>query len=458
MEARVLSPCGVIGSGFPQSSFERGLSMKPHVIACDGGSTDNGPAFLGAGTPNFSRSATKRDLKLMLQGRESLGDPMIVGSCGTAGGDAGLEWMRDICLEIAREEGLSFNLALVRGEQDKAYLKKRYKEGRIQALDPAPPLDEEIIEKSAHIVGMMGDEPIARALDQGADVVLTGRASDTSVFACHPVRMGADRGLSWHAAKILECGAACAVHRARPDGCFAWIRDDHFVVEPLNPQMYCTPQSVASHTLYENTDPYRITEPAGVLDTSRSAYSAENERSVRVVGSEFHTAERYSIKLEGAELVGYQSVIIGGVRDPMILKQLDSWLDGIREGFETRVQEIFPDREIPPTYKLIIRVFGRDAVMGKLEPQAAHTPHEVGVLFEVTAEDQVSANTMAATLAHFALHYPIPEWGGLISTLAFPFTPAELEKGPVYRFNLNHIVYPDDPYEMFPAEMMEVAN
>ena len=49
MEARVLSPCGVIGSGFPQSSFERGLSMKPHIIACDGGSTDNGPAFLGAG-------------------------------------------------------------------------------------------------------------------------------------------------------------------------------------------------------------------------------------------------------------------------------------------------------------------------------------------------------------------------------------------------------------------------
>ena len=83
----------------------------------------------------------------MLQGRESLGVPMIVGSCGTAGGDAGLEWMRDICLEIAREEGLSFHLALVRGEQDKAYLKKRYKEGRIQALDPAPPIDEEIIEK-----------------------------------------------------------------------------------------------------------------------------------------------------------------------------------------------------------------------------------------------------------------------------------------------------------------------
>ena len=432
--------------------------MQPHVIACDGGSTDNGPAFLGAGKPNFSRSATKRDLKLMLLGREDLGVPLIVGSCGTGGGDAGLAWMRDICLEIAREEGLRFRLALIRAEQDKAYLKKRYREGRIRPLEPAPPLDEAVIEKSAHVVGMMGDEPIAQALEDGAEVVLTGRASDTSLFACHPVRMGADRGLAWHAAKILECGAACAVHRARPDGCFAWIRDDHFVVEPLNLQMHCSPQSVASHTLYENTDPFYITEPAGVLDTSRSTYAAENERAVRVAGSAFRPAERYSVKLEGAELVGYQSVIIGGVRDPMLLKQLDSWIDGVRAGFDTRVGEIFPDRDTPPDYRLHVRVFGRDAVMGTLEPEAKRLPHEVGLLFEVTAEDQTSANTMAATLAHFALHYPIPEWGGLISALAFPFAPAELEKGPVYRFNLNHVVYPDDPCEMFPVETMEVAN
>ena len=432
--------------------------MKPHVIACDGGSTDNGPAFLGEGKPNFSRSATKRDLKLMLLGREALGVPLIVGSCGTAGGDAGLAWMRGICLEIAREEGLSFRLALIRGEQDKAYLRRRYREGRIRALDPAPALDEEVIEKSARIVGMMGDEPIARALDEGADVVLAGRASDTSIFACLPARMGADRGLSWHAAKILECGAACATHRARPDGCFAWIRDDHFVVEPLNPQMRCTPQSVASHALYENADPFRVTEPAGVLDTSRSTYAAESERAVRVDGSLFHPAQRYSVKLEGAELVGYQSVIIGGVRDPMLLKQLDSWLAGVREGFGARVREIFPDRDAPPDYRLHVRVFGRDAVMGPLEPEADRLPHEAGVLFEVTAEDQADASAMAATLAHFALHYPIPEWSGLISTLAFPFAPAELEKGPVYRFSLNHVVYPDDPCEMFPMETMETAN
>ena len=109
-----------------------------------------------------------------------------------------------------------------------------------------------------------------------------------------------------------------------------------------------------------------------------------------------------------------------------------------------------------PRYDLFIRVFGRNAVMGSLEPRAKEIPHEVGLLFEVTAPAQETANSLAATLAHFALHYPIPEWGGLISSLAFPFTPAEIEKGPVFRFNLNHVVIPDGPCEMFPVETLEV--
>jgi hypothetical protein len=63
---------------------------------------------------------------------------------------------------------------------------------------------------------------------------------------------------------------------------------------------------------------------------------------------------------------------------------------------------------------------------------------------------------VAKSFAHFALHYPIPEWGGLISGLAFPFTPAEMDRGPVWRFNLHHVVEPDDPLEMFRTELQEV--
>jgi hypothetical protein len=74
----------------------------------------------------------------------------------------------------------------------------------------------------------------------------------------------------------------------------------------------------------------------------------------------------------------------------------------------------------------------------------------------VTAADQKTAKAIAKSFAHFALHFPIPEWNGLISGLAFPFTPSEIDKGPVYRFTLNHVVVPDDATEMFRTEWLEV--
>jgi Acyclic terpene utilisation family protein AtuA len=456
VEVRVLSASGQIGSGFLESSFARGISLKPHVIACDGGSTDAGPAHLGTGRPHFSRPGTKRDLRLMLKGRDQLDVPLIVGSCGFAGGDAGVDWMRDIALEIAREEGLKFKLALIRSEQDKTYLKRRLREGRIIPLNPAPPISEEIIDRSAHIVGMMGHEPIAAAIEQGAQVILAGRASDTSLFSTVPLMKGAGAGPAWHAAKILECGTAATVIRKRPDSIMAWVRDDHFDVEPMDPESRCSMQSVASHTLYENADPFLITEPDGTIDSHGSTYKALSDRAVRVYGSKFHKADRGTIKLEGAELVGYQAIIIGGVREPFILRQLDSWLDAMRAKFAARVQEMFDGRVGPADYDIHVRVYGRDGVMGKLEPLAHEIGHEVCLLFTITTGDEATTEAIAKTFAHFALHYPIPEWRGLISGIAFPMAPAHLSKGAVYRFNLNHVVVPENPLEMFRTEFLEV--
>src|SRR5262245_15848426 len=322
-EVRVLSASGQIGSGFLESSLERGISLKPHVIACDGGSTDAGPAHLGSGKPHFSREGTKRDLRLMLLGRNKPNVPVIVGSCGFGGRDAGVDWIRDLALAIAKGGGLNFRMALVRSEQDKGYLKRRLRERRITPLNPAPQISDKVIDKSEHIVGMMGHEPIAEAIDKGAQVVLCGRASDTSLFATVPLMMGVGAGPAWHAAKILECGTACVVQRNRPDSIMAWVRDDHFDIEPMDMDVRCTPQSVASHTLYENADPFLITEPDGTLDTYDSHYEALSDRAVRVFGSQFRKSDRITIKLEGAELAGYQSIIIGGVREPFILRQLD---------------------------------------------------------------------------------------------------------------------------------------
>ncbi|HKA42179.1 MAG TPA: acyclic terpene utilization AtuA family protein [Burkholderiales bacterium] len=453
-EIRVLSPTGVCGSGFIEASFERALSQKPHIIGCDAGSTDPGPAYLGASKTAFPEDAIERDLRLMLCGARRAHIPLLIGSAGTGGNDAQLDIMYRLTRKIAAEEQLKFKTALIRAEQKKPYLKRRLREGRIKPLDPAPRFDEATIERSEHIVGMMGAEPFTRALEAGAEVVLAGRASDTAIFASFPLMRGIPEGIAWHAAKILECGAASCVTRRTPDCMFAWLTRDHFVVEAPDPTLRCTPQSIASHSLYENADPFRLVECSGTLDLTRSRYEAVTDRAVRVSGSEFIPAERYTVKLEGAEKAGYQSVLIGSVRDPFIIRQIDDWTSRLTEKIHSRVAMVYGERLRPADYLFNIRIYGKDGTMGPLEPVKEIRSHELALVFEVTAPTQEVASTIAQITRHQALHLPIPEWSGLITALACPYN--HLDRGAVYRFNVNHVVEPDDPFEMFPMELIDI--
>jgi hypothetical protein len=454
MVIRILSPTGVIGAGFKVASFERGIALKPHFIACDAGSTDSGPAALGSGKPKLSREAVKRDLHYLLLGSRQLEIPLIIGSCGTSGRDVGVDWMVEITTEIAREENLHFKLATIKAEQAPEYLKKRYREGRIKPLFPAPAIDEGMFERS-HIVGMMGIEPIVAALEKGAQVVLAGRASDTSLFAAIPCMMGAHHGLTWHAAKIIECGAACAVNPGA-DSLFVHLYDDHYDVETLDLENQLTPQSVAAHTLYENSDPFFIPEPSGVLCTENCVYTALSERAVRVSGAEYRPAKTYTIKLEGAELAGYQTIIIGGIRDAVIIRRLPELLPFAQKYFNAKILDIFQGKLDPATVDIRYRIYGMDGVLGEFEPLAGQFGHEVGVLITITAPTQELATKISTFVAHASSHLPIPEYHGLISSIAYPFSPPEIERGPVYRFSINHVVEPDDPHEMFRTAFQEV--
>ncbi|MGY2235660.1 acyclic terpene utilization AtuA family protein [Pseudomonas gingeri] len=454
MEVRVLAPTGVIGAGFKASSLERGVSLRPHVIACDAGSTDSGPAALGSGKAKLSRDACKRDLRLLLLARQTLDVPLIIGSCGTSGRDIGVDWMADLALEIADEEGLHFKLALIYADQSPQVLKERLAQGKIQPLVPAPHLDDQVID-SSHIVAMMGAEPLSAALDTGANVILAGRASDSALYAVVPERMGADRGLTWHAAKTIECGAACCVTPAA-DGLMAYIRDDHFEIEPLDLEAQVTPLSVAAHTLYENSNPFLLTEPSGVVDTEHAVYYATSARTVRVSGSDFHHAPTYSLKLEGSQLVGYQTVVIGGIRDPKIFMALEALLPKAQVYFRARIAELYGSQLSPEDYDIDFRIYGRGAVMGPLEVETAVVPTEVGILITITAPSQELASKIAKFVSHVSAHLPVPGYEGLISTIAYPFSPPELERGATYRFSVNHVLLPENPLEMFRTKLLEV--
>jgi hypothetical protein len=246
------------------------------------------------------------------------------------------------------------------------------------------------------------------------------------------------------------------VLRKYPDCMFATVADDHFVVEPPNPEYRCDPASIASHNLYENSTPYELVEPSGVLNTVDAKYEAISDRAVRVSGSTFKAADRYTIKLEGAELAGYQSLIVGSVRDPVILRQFDTWLQGLVKAARDRIRAVFgPD--IDSKYHFDVRVLGQNATMGKLEPET-RIGHEAGLLFQVTAQTQELATALMKSVGHNAVHYPVPEWSGLITSIAFPYSPPEIARGPSYRFNMNHVVEPATPLEMFRIEYENVGS
>jgi hypothetical protein len=115
------------------------------------------------------------------------------------------------------------------------------------------------------------------------------------------------------------------------------------------------------------------------------------------------------------------------------------------------------DAETAANYVFNLRIYGKDGTMGPLEPMQNITSHELCLVLEVTAPTQEIATTIVSMARHQALHLPIPEWSGLITGVACIYSPAYLERGAVYRFCVNHVVEPDDPYEMFPIDMLEVG-
>nr|WP_168504359.1 acyclic terpene utilization AtuA family protein [Streptomyces sp. S1D4-11]QIY93108.1 DUF1446 domain-containing protein [Streptomyces sp. S1D4-11] len=446
MELRILAPTGALGAGFDADAFQRGVAARPHVIACDAGSTDSGPAALGSGIPKLSAQAVTRDLRLLLKARDILGVPLIIGSCGTSGRDDGVDGVAALARAIAAEEDLHFTLGLIYSDQSPQRLQNLYEADRIRPLANAPEIDRELFTRS-HTVAMMGVEPIQQALATGCDVILAGRASDTALFAALPHMQGADPGLTWHMAKTIECGAACAIPPSA-NGLLVTLREDHFDVTTLAEGSRLTPRSVAAHTLYENADPFRILEPSGALDTTHATYEAVDEHTVRVAGARFEPAEGYTNKLEGAELVGYQTVIIGGVRDQVVIRQLPELLPMAEKYFAAKILDVFDGQVDPDSVDINYRLYGAGAVLGPHEPTALE-PAEIGVLITVTAPDQATAHAVSTFVAHASSHLPIPEYNGLVSTLAYPYSPPEMDRGPLYRFTLNHVATGVTPTELF---------
>jgi hypothetical protein len=289
-----------------------------------------------------------------------------------------------------------------------------------------------------------------KALEAGAQVIVAGRANDPSMFAAPAYVEGFDKGLALHMAKILECAAIAAEPGSGSDAMIGTLRRDHFLVEPLNSERVCTTTSVAAHSLYEKSDPLRLYGPGGIVDLSDVKFEQHDERTVKVSGSRYVPDPVYRIKLEGSKRTGYRTICVAGVRDPGTISRIDELIaEAKREAAEKF-------REHSDSYRLIFHVYGRDGVMGALEPSSGAGAHELGVVIEAVASTQELATGICATAHTIMLHYGFPGRVSTAGNLAFPFSPLNIPAGPVYEFNIYHLVEEDDPLALFPMDVIEV--
>lgn len=446
---RVLAASGQLGYGIPEPAFRAGLAREPHFIGADMGSVDPGPAYLGSGKMATSPETTRRDLTMVLTAARAAGVPLLIGTAGTAGAAPHLAATVDLVRTIARENGLHFRLATIGADIPTDVARDAVRRGRVRSLGAMPALTEAAIDGTSHLVGQMGTEAFARALEAGADVVIAGRACDTAIFSTIPIMLGYPIGPAIHMAKIVECSSICCDPGGR-DAILGILEGESFVLESMNPARAATPLSVAAHALYEQDDPDRIEEPDGTLDLRRVRYEPVDARRVRVWGATFTHRASPTVKLEGAGVVGERAVLLCATTDPAVIANLDAILQAVDATTASLVAG-GGTRD----YTLSTRRYGLGGV-SIFAGAAAPVGAEAFLLTECIAPTAERARSVLGTFKQYLLHHGFP---GRLSTggnIAFPLTPPEISAGPAYRFTAYHVMDVDALAPLFPVAVEDV--
>ncbi|MCA2982361.1 acyclic terpene utilization AtuA family protein [Gemmatimonas sp.] len=212
----------------------------------------------------------------------------------------------DAVLEAASKHGVrgKIRIGVVTGDDILDRLDTLLAEGHaLNNMDTGEPLAgirDRVLSANAYI----GSTPIVEALQQGANVVVTGRSTDTALTMAplrHEFGWAAD---DWHrlaagivAGHILECGAQCSggnclhewrtipdlanvgypIAEARADGTFTITK------HPGTGGRVSVP-SVTEQLVYEMGDPHAYITPDVVADFTSIRLTADGENRVKVHG------------------------------------------------------------------------------------------------------------------------------------------------------------------------------
>lgn len=450
-QLRIVSPNGHLGfAPTKEESFRLAVATRPDYYCADSGSDDIGATALGADRSVSMERWQRHDLELMLLASREQDVPMIIGSAGDCGSNSRVDMFVQMIKDIAAEHHLPpFKLAYFYSEVDTADLRAMHDAGiTIEGLDGRPPLTVEDIEATTRVVAVAGVHPFIKALEMGADVIIGGRSSDAAVFAAPAIFEGFPEDHAYYVGKVLECASFCAEPYGAKESVIGTVTHDDVKVTAMAPWQRCTIASVAGHAMYERSNPYFEYFAGGMLDMTDCVYEQFDEKTTRVTGHRYVPVEgKVTVKIEGSGRVGEKYMGIAGIRDPYTIANIDKVIELSRQ----QVADEFSDVD----YHLAFTIYGKNGVMGDLEPVKEIRSHELGIAIEGIAETKELAEAVTLFATRQLFYARLPEVKGTAGTAAF-LTDEVLPASASYRWTMNHIIPVDDPMSLFDLHLVDV--
>jgi len=280
---------------------------------------------------------------------------------------------RDAVLKACEAAGVKLKVAVVLGD-DILPRADEFRAAGIREMDTGAELPPKIVSMNAYLGGF----PIARALSEGADVVITGRCVDSAVtlgalihaFGWTPEDLDplAAGTLCGH---IIECGAQCnggnfTDWRLVPDydnmgfPIAEVFGDGSFVLsKPEGTGGLITPATVAEQMLYEIGDPRAYIVPDVVCDFTEARYEQAGKDRVRVSGAKGRPpTDSYKVSTTFPDGYKFSSIFMLGGREAAAKGRHSA------ESIVKKTRRMFKDKGMADFRDVSIEVIGAEATYG----------------------------------------------------------------------------------------------
>jgi len=280
---------------------------------------------------------------------------------------------RDAVLKACEAAGVTLKVAVVLGD-DILPRVDEFRAAGIKEMDTGTELPTRIVSMNAYLGGF----PIARALGEGADVVITGRCVDSAVTLGALIH-AFDWTMDDHdrlaagtlCGHIIECGAQCnggnfTDWRLVPDYDNMGFpvaeveADGSFVLgKPDGTGGLISPATVAEQMLYEIGDPRAYIVPDVVCDFTGATYEQVGKDRVRVSGAKGRPAtDTYKVSTTWPDGFKFSSIFMLGGREAVAKGRHSA------EAIIKKTRRLFRERNMGDYRDVSIEVIGGEATYG----------------------------------------------------------------------------------------------